>query len=96
MNKGCKGLWQIQKRTVATCFTFFGYSIAQTIAQGPQYTAGFAATSTMTALGAILAQLLRLYYKRQNSKRDKAGEFSTIRGKEDITDWENKGFRYQL
>lgn len=33
MNKGCKGLWQIQKRTVATCFTFFGYSIAQTIAR---------------------------------------------------------------
>ena len=109
------------KRTVATCFTFFGYSIAQTIApilfdtgarwhvifknalirhtdKGPAYTAGFAATMSMTALGVLIAQSLRFLLRRRNLQRDREtnGRIDTSRGSKDLTDFQNRDIRYAL
>ena len=129
------------KRTVATCMTFFGYSIVSNIAEyhdcknplttfsgpdhcthfvrhwcvasilcaqpdradavtdkGPAYTAGFAATMSMTALGVVIAQALRFWLRRRNLQRDREanGVIDTSRGTQDLTDFENRNIRYAL
>lgn len=84
--------------------TFFkGYSVAQvaapllfSTADAPKYTRGFAATMSLTAMGMIWSQVHRYILRRRNMKRDKEGEANNERGLEDITDFENRDFRYAL
>lgn len=78
---------------------------AQTIApilfdtdKAPAYTAGFAATMSMTALGVVIAQALRFWLRRRNLQRDREanGVIDTSRGTQDLTDFENRNIRYAL
>lgn len=83
--------------------TYIGYSVAQTVApilfdtdQAPGYKKGFIATMSVTAFGVIFSQFLRFHLMMKNRRRDKAGEVNTLQGNEDVTDWENQNYRYQL
>ena len=83
--------------------TYIGYSVAQTVApilfdtdEAPGYKKGFIATMSVTAFGVVFSQWLRFHLMIRNRKRDKEGEVDTLRGSEDITDFENRSFRYSL
>lgn len=83
--------------------TYIGYSVAQTVApilfdtdEAPGYRKGFIATMSVTAFGVVFSQILRFHLMMKNRRRDKAGEVETSQGNMDITDWENKSYRYSL
>jgi hypothetical protein len=91
------------KRTVATALTYIGYSVAQTVApilfdtdQAPGYRKGFIATMSVTAFGMVFSQFMRFHLRQRNKRRDRAGESGSAHGLEDITDFENRDFRYSL
>lgn len=58
---------------------------------------GFTAVVISASCGLVCAFFLRLSLKRRNASRDKAaGEIDYDNGTEDMTDLQNKAFRYTL
>lgn len=63
----------------------------------PRYEHGFIGTMICLATCFFVAIILRFHLARENRKRDeKYGAPQDIHGLEDITDKENKDFRFQL
>ena len=64
----------------------------------PSYTPAKITIVATTAVALIAAVLLVLYYKWENSRRDKRPEMLKVKDQEfmDLTDKENKQLRYRL
>lgn len=64
---------------------------------GPRYDPGFRATVICFAICFVLAQVFRALMLAQNKRRNsKYGPPTQEHGLEDLTDMENKSFRYPL
>ncbi|KAK4940890.1 hypothetical protein LTR10_019043 [Elasticomyces elasticus] len=92
------------KKATYAAATFFGYSLGNIIGpltfnanSAPRYDPGFRAMVICFALCAGLAQAFRALLSFDNRKRQKTHGDPTIEhGLEDLTDEENKSFRYHL
>ena len=63
----------------------------------PKYVNGFIGTMVCLAVALLAAVALRILLSRENKRRDDAfGIPGTDHGLEDLTDKENKDFRYKL
>ncbi|KAL3477419.1 putative MFS transporter [Aspergillus californicus] len=92
------------KKAIMAAGTFIGYSLGNIIGpltfdanDAPRYDAGFQATVICFAICLILAQVFRALMLAQNKRREKTyGVPTGEHGLEDLTDGENKSFRYPL
>lgn len=93
------------KKTVSGAMIFVAYCVGMIAApqffktsQAPGYEEGFRMMMVTWALLVFLPQILRLYYKRENKRRDKlmSEEPKEIDEEEfqDLTDMQQRGFRY--
>lgn len=93
------------KKTVSGAMIFVAYCVGMIAApqffktsQAPGYEEGFRMMMVTWALLVFLPQILRLYYKRENKRRDKLmnEEPKEIDEEEfqDLTDMQQRGFRY--
>ncbi|KAL2853193.1 putative MFS transporter [Aspergillus pseudodeflectus] len=92
------------KKATMAAGTFIGYSLGNIIGpltfdadDAPRYDPGFQATVICFAICCVLAQVFRALLLGQNKRRDREyGVPSAEHGLEDLTDGENKSFRYPL
>ncbi|GAM43494.1 hypothetical protein TCE0_050r18352 [Talaromyces pinophilus] len=92
------------KKATMAAGTFVGFALGNIIGpltfsanDAPRYNAGFETLVISFSICAVLAQVFRFAMQRQNSRRDqKYGEPSVEHGLEDLTDKENKSFRYHV
>ena len=83
---------------------FIGYCIGNiagpycfTSTPGPVYYGGFISCIVQVAAVVVLAGFARWYLARENARRDREyGPPSRAHGLEDLTDRENRDFRYAL
>ncbi|KAF4986112.1 hypothetical protein F66182_16858 [Fusarium sp. NRRL 66182] len=92
------------KKATMAAGTFIGFSLGNIIGtltfsanDAPRYDLGFEALVISFSICAILAQVFRFAMVTQNRMRDqKYGEPTAEHGLEDLTDKENKSFRYHV
>ncbi|RAH75415.1 putative MFS transporter [Aspergillus aculeatinus CBS 121060] len=92
------------KKATMAAATFIGYSLGNIIGpltfdakDAPRYDPGFQATVICFAICCVLAQVFRALMYTQSKRRDaKYGAPSGEHGLDDLTDGENKSFRYPL
>ncbi|KAK7969901.1 major facilitator superfamily domain-containing protein [Apiospora saccharicola] len=92
------------KRTIYASGTFIGYSLGNVIGSllfdakfGPRYDQSFTGITVCFAVCCVLGQVIRFLLARENKRRDaKYGPPEWSHGLEDLTDRENKSFRYTL
>ncbi|PCH05630.1 Major facilitator superfamily domain, general substrate transporter [Penicillium occitanis (nom. inval.)] len=92
------------KKATMAAGTFIGYSLGNIIGpltfnakDAPRYDPGFRATVICFAICFVLAQVFRALMYAQNRRRDtKYGAPTGEHGLDDLTDVENKSFRYPL
>lgn len=91
------------KRTTATAFVFLAYCIGNIIgphgflgSEAPIYQTGCKLIIGCVCAQAVIATVLRLLLIRRNKVRDAASERTAMDDEavEDVTDFENKSFRY--
>ncbi|KAH8883177.1 MFS general substrate transporter [Thozetella sp. PMI_491] len=92
------------KKTVYAAGTFIGYSLGNIMGSllfdakfGPRYNESFTGIMVCFALCFFLSQGVRFLLQKKNTRRDAKYGVPTIEhGLEDLTDKENKSFRYPL
>ncbi|KAH8703490.1 putative MFS transporter [Talaromyces proteolyticus] len=92
------------KKATMAAGTFMGYSLGNVVGPltfdaryAPRYDPGFQATVICFTICLVLAQVFRALMYAQNKRRDsKYGPPTQEHGLEDLTDRENKSFRYLL
>ncbi|KAL3429079.1 major facilitator superfamily domain-containing protein [Aspergillus tetrazonus] len=92
------------KKATMAAATFMGYSLGNIVGpltfdanDAPRYDPGFRATVICFAICFVLAQVFRALMLAQNKRRNsKYGPPTQEHGLEDLTDRENKSFRYPL
>lgn len=92
------------KKATVSGATFVGYCIGNivgplcfTSTPGPQYTGGFISCVVVMLAVIVLAAYGRWHLGKENARRDREyGPPGTGHALEDLTDRENKDFRYML